>query len=60
MYVILEFMMVHKFILYNVIFRSGRLHYAKFSRDIYKFVAIDILCYIILFYYIILLFQILN
>jgi len=30
------------------------------SRDIYKFVAIDILCYIILFYCIILLFQILN
>jgi len=32
----------------------------QFSRDIYKYVAIDILCYIILFYCIILLFQILN
>jgi len=31
-----------------------------FSRDIYKFVAIAILCYIILFYCIILLFQFLN
>ena len=40
--------------------KIGEVALRKFSRDIYKFVAIDILCYIILFYCIILLFQILN
>jgi len=46
----------------TVIDIRGKLHYYAnfFSRDIYKFVAIAILCYIILFYCIILLFQILN
>ena len=38
----------------------GEVALRHFSRDIYKFVAIAILYYIILFYCIILLFQFLN
>ena len=41
-------------------FKGGGCITPIFSRDIYKFVAIAILCYIILFYCINLLFQFLN
>jgi len=55
------FQLFKKLIFRNLIYiLFGEVALRQFSRDINKFVAVDILCYIILFYCIILLFQILN
>jgi len=49
-------------IIITLLFNSfyGEVALRQFSRDIYKYVAIAILCYIILFYYFIVLFCYFN
>jgi len=54
------FILLFYILLIKYVYKIREIALRQFSRDISKYVAIAILCYIILFYCIILLFQFLN
>ena len=59
LFIIYYLLFIIYYLLFIIYYLWG-LHFANFSRDIYKYVALEILCYIILFYCIVLLFQFLD